>query len=395
MQSMVRWFLLAVVFAAPGAWAFPWMVKHNYGSCAVCHVDPSGSGQLTPYGRAQADVIVRWRTSPRNDEEEVPKSANFLWFIALPDWLNLSGNVRGGAMIRPSSTPVVPLIMATDLYATVNLGPVVAHVTTGVGIKNQGQAAILPQCEPAMGTCGAQWTAREFWAGVKFADEAVLLRGGRTNLPFGLRNNEHTSFVRRLTRTDINTGQQVGVSATYQSDVVRGEVMGILGNFQLGPDIYRDRGYSAFAEYSISHNAYIGVSSLIAHAGADIETQLETTRHAHGLFARWAPIQKLALLAEADFLAWQSPQKLDRLGFAAFLQGDFEVMNGLHLMATVEGAHTGRGEQGPSLGGWISGAWYFLPHMEFRFDHIFRRTSQPGVAPYFEYAFIAQLHFFL
>ena len=80
----MRWFLLALLVALP-AWAFPWMVKHSYGSCATCHVDPSGSGQLTPYGRAQADVLVRWRTQPRKDEEEVPTSANFLWFLELPE----------------------------------------------------------------------------------------------------------------------------------------------------------------------------------------------------------------------------------------------------------------------------------------------------------------------
>jgi hypothetical protein len=371
------------------------MVKHNYGSCAVCHVDPSGSGQLTTYGRAQADVIVRWRTQPRNDEEEVPKSANFLWFIELPEFLNLSGNLRGGALIRPSTTaPVIPLIMASDLYATVNIGPVVGHITTGVGIKNVGPASILPQCS---GACGVQWTAREFWGGVKFADEAVMVRAGRVNLPFGLRNNEHTSFVRQATRTDVNTGQQLGVAAAYNSDVVRGEVLGILGNFQLGPDIYRERGYSAFAEYSLSHNAYLGVSSLITYAGADMLTseKLPVTRHAHGLFARWAPVSKLAILAEADFLAWQSPQILDRIGFTGWLQGDFEIMNGLHLMGAVEGLHTGSGEQGPSLGGWISGAWYFLPHMELRFDHILRRRSLPGITPYFEYNFVLQLHLFL
>jgi hypothetical protein len=370
------------------------MVKHNYGSCAVCHVDPSGSGQLTQYGRAQADVIVRWRTQPRNDEEEVPKSANFLWFLELPEQLNLSGNARGGVLIRPSpTTPVIPLVMATDLYATVNLGPVVGHVTTGVSIKNAGLAGVLPQCE---GACGVQWSAREFWGGVKFADEAVMVRAGRVNLPFGLRNNEHTSWVRQTTRTDVNTGQQVGVAASYNSDVVRGEVMGILGNYQLGPDIYRERGYSAYAEYSLSHNAYVGLSSLIAYAGADSETieRLPITRHAHGLFARWAPVTRLAILAEANFLAWQSPQLLDRIGFVGFLQGDFEIMNGLHLMLAAEGQHKGNGQMGPSLGGWLSGAWYFLPHAELRFDHILRRNSNPGAVTV-EYQFLLQLHFFL
>ncbi len=407
MQAMVRWFLLGSLLAAP-AWAFPWMVKHSYGSCATCHVDPSGAGQLTPYGRAQADVLVRWRTQPRKDEEEVPPSANFLWFLELPELINLSGNFRGGALIRPGAgAPVVPLIMATDLYATLNVGPFVAHVTTGLGtyttraLPYSGPAAIAPLCDPAAGPCGLQWVAREFWVGAKFAEDAVMVRAGRMNLPFGLRNNEHTSFVRTLTRTDINVGQQVGLSVAYNSESLRGELMAIVGNFQVGPDVYRERGYSGFAEYSLSHNAYLGVSSLITHAGADICAScvsfgLETVRHAHGVFARFAPSEKLAFLAEADFLISQTPQRIDRIGFAALVQGDLDVMQGLHVMLTGEAAHTGAAQPGPSVGGWVSAAWYFLPHLELRADNIFRRNSQPGaLAGTFEYSFLLQLHLFL
>ncbi|MDP1825309.1 MAG: hypothetical protein Q8L48_18780 [Archangium sp.] len=401
-HSIVRWFLLASLVSAP-AWAFPWMVKHSYGSCATCHVDPSGAGQLTPYGRAQADVLVRWRTQPRKDEEEVPRSANFLWFIELPELINLSGNFRYASMIRPaSSSPFVPLLMATDLYATLNLGPVVAHVTTGVGtystnaVAYSGPAAIAPLCDPSAGRCSVQWVAREFWLGAKFADEAVMVRAGRMNLPFGLRNNEHNSYVRALTRTDINVGQQVGVSAAYNSESLRGEVMGIIGNFQVGPDIYRERGYSAFGEYSLSHNAYLGLSSLITYAGADLATQQQTVRHAHGLFARIAPSEKLALLAEGDFLVWQSPQQLDRIGFAALAQADFDLMQGLHLIGTLEAGHTGAGEPGPSVGGWLSATWYFLPHVELRIDNIFRRRSTPGATiAAFEYSLLVHLHLFL
>lgn len=396
MLSMLRWVLLLSVVSAP-AWAFPWMVKKSYGSCAACHVDPSGSGQLTPYGRAQADVLVRWRTSPRGDDEEVPPSANFLWFIELPEVLNLSGNLRNALMVRPGGgAPVLPVPMAADLYATVNVGPAVAHVTTGVGIRGAQQAAILPHCGGADGTpCGVQWIAREFWGGVKLNDDAVMIRAGRMNLPFGLRNNEHVAWVRSLTRTDINVGQQVGISASYNAESLRGEVMAILGNFQVGPDVYRERGYSAFAEYTLSHNAYLGASSLIASVGADLFSGLPTTRHAHGLFGRFAPMERLALLAEANFLAFQTNGQLDRLGFAAMLQADYDLMQGLHLMGTLEGAHTGSGEQGPKLGAWLSAAWYPLPHLEVRLDNMFRRRSEPGVPATFEYTLLLQLHVFL
>jgi hypothetical protein len=379
------------------------MVKHNYGSCAACHVDPSGAGQLTAYGRAQADVLLRWHVTPRKEDDEVSPTANFLWFLEMPDWLNLSGNLRGGALLRPGKSPViVPQLMATELYGTVNVDRFVFHASGGFGVRNYVAPAIVaPACDStqfAAGQtqCGPSFISREYWVGAKFAEEAVMVRAGRMNVPFGMRNNEHYMFVRDLTKTDINVGQQVGAAASYNSELLRGEVMAMLGNYQVGPDAYRERGYSLYAEYAFAPNAYLGLSSLIAWSRADPLQQLPLTRHVHGLFARFAPIESLAILAEGDFLVWQQPGLLDRLGFAASLQGDWEPMQGLHVMLTAEGAHTGSGERGPRLGFWASAAWYVLPHLELRLDNIVRRTPpQGGGTGAIDYSVLLQLHTFL
>jgi hypothetical protein len=395
-----RFCLLLVLLGFPTvSAAFPWMVKHNYGSCAACHVDPSGAGQLSPYGRAQAHNILQWRlTKPAKEEEEVPKSANFLWFLEMPEALNLSGNLRGGALINPGS-PVRPLIMAGDLYATVNLSRFVFHGSGGFGIRNSiGPAIVAPACDPVASPnqCGPSFVSREHWLGVKFADDAVLVRAGRMFLPFGLRNNEHTMLIRASTQTDINVNQQVGLSVSYNSETLRGEIMGIAGNFSIGPDEFRERGYSAYAEYAFSPTAYLGISSLITFAKYGLTNDsLPTTRHAHGLFARIATSETFAILAEANFLAWQTPVTVDRIGFASMLQADFEPMKGLHLIGSVEAGHKGNNERGPSLGAWLSVSWYPLPHLEVRVDNVLTKTSVAGLDSSFSYSLIAQLHVFL
>ncbi len=405
---MYRLCLLLGLLALP-AQAYPWMVRHNYGSCAVCHVDPSGAGQLTQYGRAQNELLVRWQTQPPKEDDELPTTANFLWFAELPEWLNLSGNLRYGSLIRPQAGPTVvggifiPLLMAVDVYATVNIGPVVLHASTGIGIRsnrNTGPAQILPlQDAGGQSGFGVQWLAREFWAGFKLADDAVMMRIGRNPLPFGLRNNEHTSYVRSFTRTDFNVHQQVGATVSYNGEKLRGEAMGIAGNFQIGPDVYRERGYSAFAEYAFTPAVNIGVSSLITAAGADYVPPPDappghTVRQAHGLFARLAPVDKLAVLMEADFLMWQYTGNLDRFGMAAFAQGDYEVVRGLHLMLTAETAWTGV-ERGAHYGAWLSAAWYFFSHCELRIDNIFRRNASTTAPGEFEYSLLLQLHAYL
>ncbi|MCA2981003.1 MAG: hypothetical protein INH37_22255 [Myxococcaceae bacterium] len=387
---------LVVGLASAPALAFPWMVKHDYQACAVCHVDPSGAGQLTPYGRAQSDVLLQWKLKKPTAEaaQEPSPATRFLWAVDLPEVVNLSGNFRNGLLI-PIGSQVRPLFMAADLYGTVKLDRFVFHGSTGLGLRNVGPAAILPQCGGDT-PCGAQWVAREFWAGATFADEAVMVRAGRMFLPFGLRNNEHFMWVRDTTGTDTNLDQQFGVAVSYNGEKLRGEVMGLLGNYQLGPDAYRERGYSAFAEYALASKAFLGMSSLITTARADPLLLRPQVRHAHGVTFRWSPVEPLAILAEADFLAWQQPGLLDRLGFAALLQGDYEPMQGLHLIASLEGQHTGVGEVGPSVGGWLSAAWYVLPHVELRFDTIIRRTARPAPDPAATgVTLLAQLHFFL
>jgi hypothetical protein len=74
------------------------------------------------------------------------------------------------------------------------------------------------------------------------------------NLPFGIRDIQHTLTIRVATRTNIDDNQQHGVSFSYSGEHLRAEVMAILGNFQTRPDDYRERGYSGYAEQTVSHS---------------------------------------------------------------------------------------------------------------------------------------------
>jgi hypothetical protein len=383
------------LWSAP-AEAFPWMMKHGYAACAACHVDPSGGGQLTTFGRTESERLLRWMpVKPKPGEDPVPRTANFLWFLELPEEVNLSGSIRLGALVQPGGPmPVIPLEKAFDLSATFTIAEtLVLHATAGFGRGNFfAPAVLLPACDEARpGGCGPSLVSRTYWAGLKLADNTVLVRAGRLAVPFGLRNVEHTAWVRSFTRTDSNVSQQLGAAAAYMGGNLRADVMGLAGGLT---SRYREGGYAATVEYGFSPKLYLGASSLVSHGPLTLDTLSPEvgTRHAHGLSLRWAVDPSLVLLAEATFLAWLSTPEADRFGYAAFAQADWEPVQGLHLLLTAESAHRGRIQRGPSAGVWLSAAWYFFSHLELRVDNILRHL-EAGMP--LSYALVAQLHAYL
>jgi hypothetical protein len=165
--------------------------------------------------------------------------------------------------------------------------------------------------------------------------------------------------------------------------------MAIAGNFQLHPDMYRERGYAGFLEWSPTPRATVGLSSLATWARYDLVSRdPSTVRQAHGLFARWAPATPLVLLTEVDVLTQHSRGKPTTLGYASLLQADLELTRGVHAIASAEA--TGQ-QQGHGLGAGLGAAFFLAPQLEFRVDgNVRRRPTAQGGPPV--YSLLGQLH---
>jgi hypothetical protein len=174
----------------------------------------------------------------------------------------------------------------------------------------------------------------------------------------------------------------------------------ILGNYQMGPDEFRERGYSFFFELMAGSRAALGVSSLYTFAKRDrVSMETNVARGAHGAFARVALGDPFALLAELDLLT----ESTRDLGYVGFLQGDYEITQGLHALVTAEVLDQGYLKSGklvapplgplpkepgagnPQFGAWLSAQYFFLPHLDVRVDAIIRSDFQ----------LLTQLHVFL
>jgi len=443
------------------AHAYTWMIKHGYASCPVCHADPSGGELLTTYGRVQSDELLRMKygkstsegarqelKAPRlvrnlesktdalsgTDEEakedapddkivdeDAPAAAateeeaasaptdsaaseeserypgEFLWgLVKTPDWLLLGGSYRHLSVFRPGrdEKKFVTFPMMADLYGQVQIGNF--RINASIGAVRVGVASPYARAAQVTRGQGDEWNllSRTHWIGYDFAEGAVTVRAGHMNLPFGVRIPEHTMWVRTATLTDRESAQQDGVAIAYNGEKLRGEVMAIAGNYQVNPDKYRQRGYAGYAEYMLTDRIAVGVSSTVTKAKKDrITLDPDALRQAHGAFARAALTEDIVVLAEANALFTTDHDS----GYVGFAQVDYELIRGLHLMATGEildkgydtlvGGPRTAGNGKTQLGAWGTVDWFCLPHVEVRADAFSRQAD--------EFTILGQLHVFL
>lgn len=370
--------------------AYPWMIRHGYSKCNSCHTDPSGGETLNSFGRLQADQVLEMRYG---DDTSIKKRREFLWgAIDLPSELQLGGSYRHMSLIRVEDiedSRTFP--MQIDLYGHLLVDGFRAGGSIGLGKVPAGSPHVRPaQITQAQGD-QLNLISRNHWFGWQFSK--VLVRAGRLNLPFGLRIPEHVFWAREATRTDRESDQQHGASVAFTTNKLRGEIMGIAGNYQINPDEFRDRGYSLFLEYLPATKYAVGISSQLTTAEVDRLTLLDerSVRHSHGVTGRLAPVKPLVLMAEFDVLS----QTGRDMGYVGFLQADVEPIQGLHFMATgelldagqMDGNDPTKGSGEPRLGGWLSVNWFFFSHMDFRVDAVFRQLSDITIQ--------SQLHVYL
>ena len=375
--------------------AYPWMIRHDHNGCVQCHMDPSGSGLLTAYGRESGDdeLTMRYRPAPAGDEAR--KSGPLWGRLDAPDWLLVGAGFRlafldtkvSGAPAGPTGSPSAawsgrPILMQADLRAGVRVGGFRASGTIGV-VTDKSYASVA-----------GNLVSREHWVGYSFDSDTFILRAGRMNLPFGIRSIEHTLWVRQSTQTDINDMQEHGVALAYNTQKIRGEIMGILGNYQISPDAYRQRGYSATLEAVPVSGLAIGASSLLTHVSEDFRLRVENLHQAHGLFVRASPVAPLVILAEGDLVIDSPKGSTTAKGFATMLQGDVEPLQGLHLILTGETWAPGGSETLTSYGGWAAVDWFCLRQLDVRADFMWRSMAF-GAERLDAMAFLVQLHLYL
>ena len=390
--------LLALALPAARAHAYPWMIQHGYTNCSGCHVDPSGWGLLTEYGRGQDQIVIPTLWGGKKQEDLEPFTGIMYGAVPLPSWLNVGLSLRGAVLSTTNSgtTTWRDILMIADLRAGVTAGPFLASVSFGYVPTGATLAAVTNQPRDNL-------VSREHWLGLRFDDNRLYLLGGRMNLPFGLRNVEHNAFVRSSTLTDTNSSQQYGGQVVWDAPGIRAALMGIAGNLLLRDPAYREYGYSGYVEGAFSNAFTLGLSSLVTHADLALAQfanlalgpdpffgASNSWRQAHGLFSRWHVGGPWVVLAEANLLVQTADNVATDWGGVGFLQADWEAIQGLHLIFTGEAL---RQRYVNSYGAWFSVSWFFFTYWEARIDVTFNEYGMSGGGHLPSLGVLGQLHF--
>lgn len=375
--AALTWVVLGLWLWPSQADAYAWMLKHGRTKCASCHTDPSGGETLTHMGRVSSQQLLSGSDLPYSDR------AKLLLGLDEPDALNLGGSVRVLSLYSaatddaPSNFQAFP--MQADAYGTAQVSKLRAGVSLGYAKVKAGSPHVQA-AQVSSNTGGGNLISRWHWLGYQLSD-TMLLRGGRMNLPFGVRVPEHTLWTRDHTKTDRESDQEHGVALASWAGRWRYELIFILGNFQVSPDRYRRRGYSGYAEYLLTPKLAVGASSLLTQSEADrySGTGKRTLRQAHGATFRYGINPEVACLGEVNAL--RTSRRL--LGFTGFAMCDYEPWAGKHLQVTVEvsdeggvrGAAPSVGNGDLGLGTWASLVWFPAAHFDVRIDWLHRSAG--------------------
>ena len=193
-QWTVRLILLAASLLAAGSLrAEPYLAVYQGMQCSACHSHPAGGGLRNAYGNAFAQTEL--------PATRLGSSEAALWTGEVVDWLAVGGDLR--AEYRYIDTPNSASSSAFDIsratvYAELRL------------IPNRLSVYVDQQVAPG-GSLN-----REAYVRLNGAARKFFLVAGQFFLPYGLRLQDDSAFVRQVTGANFNIPDR-GVQVGYES----------------------------------------------------------------------------------------------------------------------------------------------------------------------------------
>lgn len=170
------WLLVAALLWPGLARSEPYLAVRAGLKCVACHVNPTGGGKRTDFGALYGQTALASATAP--------------WAGRVSDWLAIGANLR--ATEQRTSVPGAAQTVAvsqTQARVYVEVKPFGEQLTLYVDQR------IAPT--PA--------TNREAFALAWFANQRAYVKAGRMFVPFGLRIEDDSAFIRQVSGVNFNS----------------------------------------------------------------------------------------------------------------------------------------------------------------------------------------------
>lgn len=310
--------LLALAGPAP-ALAYPqFQLSTGNVRCNLCHVAPAGGGLINDYGRDEAEGSVSFTAG----------SSRFVHgLFELPEWLAIGGDYRSATVLKHTAghNQFAFFPMQADLYTRLVFGPI--SVNTIIGVRGAAREP-KPSGLERVGS-------REHYVMWQPEETGPYARVGRFFAPFGLRLQDHTSYLRRY------LGQHTFEETYNLSGGMIDDAWEVHGTLFASPT-YLHRLVRAVGTQSIGAALYYERRAREDKAAYGVQSKVQIsddTRDAWlgGIGKLWLEDQRVLVLGELDLGVQRFAFDADpRLQLAGYLGATYVFTQGVYLGAAYE-----------------------------------------------------------
>ncbi|MBF0351828.1 MAG: hypothetical protein HQM11_12415 [SAR324 cluster bacterium] len=297
------------------AHAEPEMIRHDYFSCMACHYSPHGGGLLTPYGRGIAQAL-----SYQGGDYEESELKQKLSFDGLMDQ---GVQVRLAALTHGEIGKAFPMqgdyLNHTQLNDNLSLNVNIGEIPPPAGSDYTFDQEFLKQI-----------ILRKFVVSYRPGEDGTEITFGRDLLPVGLGLDDHTYFIKKYNRLNVN------------------DVVTQLGYYSWGPQLlYAIVGYAPSTEESEGNGEAGGVLSFeykpmvqknYSFGGHVLKGRTDAiSRTLTGLMTRLSFSESIVILAELDHTQRELADTGLSFGqWTRFLKASYYPMDYLETALTME-----------------------------------------------------------
>ncbi|MCB9565005.1 MAG: hypothetical protein H6708_31870 [Kofleriaceae bacterium] len=314
-----------LTIAAGDAAAYPqFQLSTSAERCSQCHFSPGGGGLLNAYGRDEAGSTISWIDDGALGDGRLLHGA---W--TPPDWLALGGDYRGVVGYKdpgPGDADTLLFPMQADLYVRPTFGPISITLIGGMrGVARGAEAKDIGIAD--------RLTSREHFVTYEPDSGAWYVRAGRFFPVYGLRSQDHTSYVRRYLGLSTLEEPYGAAYGKYGADWEL-HVSAFTKPPSASLGIGQDTGAAVYYEKRNEDvTAAYGAQARVTASSTDRRALVG------GVYKRWLEDQKLMVLAELDAGAQAFPDTTAdaRLQLLGYLGVTYMARQGVMIGGVVQG----------------------------------------------------------